>query len=405
MTKRSIPTKKTIAHFRQHKDWYTINRDYQREEGVWTIKENQYLIDSIIYSFPLPQFFVRDLGNNKLEIVDGQQRLTAIWTFLEDKYPLLIEYSGPQLGSSPYSKLPRETQVAIDNYELNVVELLNYDDNDIRNLFRRLQSGKPLNTGEKLNAFPGSITPLMRSLAKHAIFRKVNFSLKRYKALQLVAQTFILCDYGITDIGARYLYEFFDNNLNADQNSRFYKQSKKMLNYMNRIITDTTCPEILKPSWFVNYFVFTKELLEKYSVTGMKGEIYQFYKDFFSYIQQNKDLILEVKEFDNINRAGTNNKNSIKDRFNFMLVKFLSDYAIQPKDLTRGFTEIQRIAIYRKDVNICQNPNCGKDVPWDDYHADHKIPHSNSGPTTVDNGQVLCSNCNLAKSNNPNIGY
>ncbi|KKL80839.1 hypothetical protein LCGC14_2000730, partial [marine sediment metagenome] len=307
--------------------------------------------------------------------------------------------------SSPYSKLPRETQVAIDNYELNVVELLNYDDNDIRNLFRRLQSGKPLNTGEKLNAFPGSITPLMRSLAKHAIFRKVNFSLKRYKALQLVAQTFILCDYGITDIGARYLYEFFDNNLNADQNSRFYKQSKKMLNYMNRIITDTTCPEILKPSWFVNYFVFTKELLEKYSVTGMKGEIYQFYKDFFSYIQQNKDLILEVKEFDNINRAGTNNKNSIKDRFNFMLVKFLSDYAIQPKDLTRGFTEIQRIAIYRKDVNICQNPNCGKDVPWDDYHADHKIPHSNSGPTTVDNGQVLCSNCNLAKSNNPNIGY
>ena len=359
MIRRSIPNKKTIAHFRQHRDWYTVNRDYQREEGVWTIKENQYLIDSIIHNFPLPQFFVRDMGNNQLEIVDGQQRLTAIWAFLENKYPLLIAYSGSQLGSTIYSKLPPEIQVAIDNYELNVVELINYDDNDIRNLFRRLQSGKPLNTGEKLNAFPGSITPLMRNLSKHVFFKKTNFSLKRYKALQLVAQTFILCDYGITDIAAKYLYEFFDKNIDANQNSKYYKLSKKVLNFMNKLITDTTCPEILKPSWFINYFIFTKELLEIYSVTGREGEIYQFYKDFFSYIQKNKDSILEVKEFDSINRAGTNNKKNIKSRLNFMLIKFLSDYAVQPKDSTRGFTEVQRIAIYRKDNGICQNPNCG----------------------------------------------
>jgi len=405
MTKRSIPTKKTIAHFKQHKDWYSINRDYQREEGVWKIKENQYLIDSILRNFPLPQFFVRDIGNNQLEIVDGQQRLTAIWTFLEDEYPLLIEYSGSQLGSTKYSKLPPEIQVALDNYELNVVELLNYDDNDIRNLFRRLQSGKPLNAGEKLNAFPGSITPMMRDLSKHSFFKKVNFSLKRYKALQLIAQTFILCEYGITDIGAQFLYEFFDKNLNANQNSNFYKKSKKVLNFMNKIILNTPCPEIHKPSWFINYFVFTKELLETYSITGREGEIYQFYKDFFAYIQQNKDTMIKVKNFDNINRAGTNNKKNIEERLNFMLVKFLSDYTIQPKDLNRGFTEIQRIAIFRKDNGICQNPNCGIKVVWNDYHADHKIAHSNSGPTTVVNGQVLCSKCNLTKSNNPNIGY
>ncbi|KKM16680.1 hypothetical protein LCGC14_1683430 [marine sediment metagenome] len=107
MTKRSIPTKKTIAHFRQHKDWYTINRDYQREEGVWTIKENQYLIDSIIYSFPLPQFFVRDLGNNKLEIVDGQ---VASITFLVATYGDMLEEERDKVMSDLELYCGRDTE-------------------------------------------------------------------------------------------------------------------------------------------------------------------------------------------------------------------------------------------------------------------------------------------------------
>ena len=35
---------------------------------------------------------------------------------------------------------------------------------------------------------------------------------------------------------------------------------------------------------------------------------------------------------------------------------------------------------------------------WDDdWHADHKVPYSKGGLTTVENGQVACAECNLAK--------
>jgi 5-methylcytosine-specific restriction endonuclease McrA len=42
----------------------------------------------------------------------------------------------------------------------------------------------------------------------------------------------------------------------------------------------------------------------------------------------------------------------------------------------------------------------GKKLGWDDdWHADHIVPFSKGGATTVANGQVACAGCNLAKSN------
>lgn len=75
------------------------------------------------------------------------------------------------------------------------------------------------------------------------------------------------------------------------------------------------------------------------------------------------------------------------------------------KDEQREFNEKQRITIYRKDNGKCQNPDCNLNVPYDQFHADHVVPHSRGGPTIVSNGQVLCARCNEKKQNNSDIGY
>ncbi len=76
---------------------------------------------------------------------------------------------------------------------------------------------------------------------------------------------------------------------------------------------------------------------------------------------------------------------------------------ILTKDKRRLFSESERIAIYREADGICKECSIlglsddEAKVPWSEYEADHVVPHSKGGPTTIDNAQVLCRAHNLAK--------
>ncbi len=70
-----------------------------------------------------------------------------------------------------YSELHKDWQDRFDSYPLPIIYLKDYNDEEIRDLFRRLQHGKPLIPGEILNAYPGDIVPTMRKLAEHKFFK------------------------------------------------------------------------------------------------------------------------------------------------------------------------------------------------------------------------------------------
>jgi len=84
----------------------------------------------------------------------------------------------------------------------------------------------------------------------------------------------------------------------------------------------------------------------------------------------------------------------------FMLRHFLEAFPSLPqKDNQRSFTSAQRLAIFRRDKGHCQlKIKCrGEKVSWDDWHCDHRQPYTAGGSTTVENGQVACTPCNLSK--------
>ena len=96
----------------------------------------------------------------------------------------------------------------------------------------------------------------------------------------------------------------------------------------------------------------------------------------------------------------TDAEESIRYRTDFLMRNLLTQYPeISLRDNQREFTHSQRLAIFRRDKQICQlRIVCeGIKVDWDNWHCDHVVAHINGGFTTVSNGQVSCPACNLAK--------
>jgi len=96
----------------------------------------------------------------------------------------------------------------------------------------------------------------------------------------------------------------------------------------------------------------------------------------------------------------TDSAESIRWRMDFMLRNLLEAHpAIPRKDNQRSFTYAQRLAIFRRDKGHCQvRIKCqGAKLTWDDWHCDHKKSWTAGGATTVENGQVACTPCNLSK--------
>ena len=72
--------KRALDKIYKRRDRYEIP-DWQREE-VWNKTKKQQLIDSILRGWKLPKFYFVKLEGDQYEVVDGQQRLTAIFEFL-----------------------------------------------------------------------------------------------------------------------------------------------------------------------------------------------------------------------------------------------------------------------------------------------------------------------------------
>ena len=68
-----------------------VNRKYQRKL-VWTIEEKRAFIDTLLHGYPVPLFLFAKTGNGKeREIIDGLQRLDAIFSFIKQEFPVKWE--------------------------------------------------------------------------------------------------------------------------------------------------------------------------------------------------------------------------------------------------------------------------------------------------------------------------
>lgn len=136
-----------------------LNPRFQRR-SVWNDNARSFLMDTIIRGFPIPKVFIRQKINTLTrksvrEVVDGQQRLRTILSFLNDGFTISKKHNA-QYGGLYFSQLNEidpDIQSAILGYEISCDLLVNMPDPQVLDVFSRLNSySVVLNEQEKINA-------------------------------------------------------------------------------------------------------------------------------------------------------------------------------------------------------------------------------------------------------------
>ena len=84
--------------------------------------------------------------------------------------------------------LPSDLRIRFDTYSLDIVQIDDADEDEVREMFLRLQSGTTLRAQEKRNAYPGKMRDFVKDLASHRFFESVGFSNSRYTHDLIAAQ-------------------------------------------------------------------------------------------------------------------------------------------------------------------------------------------------------------------------
>jgi hypothetical protein len=378
---------------------------YQRGE-VWSLSKKQLLIDTILQKLDIPKIYLRTikLGDFEYEVLDGQQRIRAIWQYLNDEYSLgeisdLID--GYNASGKKYSELPTAVQEKITAYPLDIVEIEDASDDEISDLFLRLNNGETLRAAEKRNAIPGAMTAFVRKLAQHKFFEKsCAFKNIRFTYDDIAARIVLLeLSGGPHDVNASDLNEMYKKEAGFDQNGAEAKRVGQALNFLTSAFPSKN--PVLKKSVIPCLFLVADELLRAYAVDKMEAAFGNWFVEFDKKVRAELDKETEEKnqdlvDYDLNNQQGSGKKRSLQTRYEILMNDFLTSHPkLRLRDNERIFNEDQRRAIFLKDKGICRA--CGQQCEWNDFHTDHIEPHSKGGKTVLANGQVLCGKCNWKK--------
>lgn len=131
-----------------------VNTTYQRGTELWPSGPRSYFIDTILSQYPFPKIYFFEAfdtvhNRTKKELVDGQQRLATIKSFLKNEFALTTDgYSGQK-----FVDLPDDVQRQFLQYVVAVDVIRDASQAEIVEMFRRMNAYTlPLNEAEKRHA-------------------------------------------------------------------------------------------------------------------------------------------------------------------------------------------------------------------------------------------------------------
>jgi hypothetical protein len=136
-----------------------VNREYQRSDKVWPESARSYLIETAVLHYPMPKLYLRQIVDARSkktvkEIVDGQQRSTAIRDFYEGNLRISGSLENDELCDRAYSDLSESAQSKFLSFAISLDLLIGATHEEVVEVFRRMNSYTvPLNAEEQRHAY------------------------------------------------------------------------------------------------------------------------------------------------------------------------------------------------------------------------------------------------------------
>lgn len=178
----------------QKTDYMDLRPFYQRRPR-WDPGRQSRLIESFLINLPVPPVFLYEKSYGAYEVMDGQQRITAIRDFYDNKFALTGLQYWPELEGRFYHNLPRQVKRGIDRRSISSIVMLKESaPQDEEALLLRQIVFERLNTGgielerqEIRNAlFQGALNELILELSRHRAIRRA-WGLPEYQPDELNA--------------------------------------------------------------------------------------------------------------------------------------------------------------------------------------------------------------------------
>lgn len=160
---------------------YMDLRPFYQRRPRWKVEKQSLLIESFIMNIPVPPVFLYERDYNSYEVMDGQQRITALRDFYAGKFELVGLERWPEINGRTYQTLPDKIQQGLDRRSITSIVLLKESTTDEEEastlretVFDRLNTGgTKLSRQEIRNAlYRGRMNELVDRLSRLPTFRK-----------------------------------------------------------------------------------------------------------------------------------------------------------------------------------------------------------------------------------------
>lgn len=433
MERTEMEVKDILDLFRNH--MLKANPEYQRGV-VWTPARKKKLIDSVMRGYPLPLIYLHHIRRNvagaqrdDFEIIDGQQRIDALFEFAEGAYKLFdplkddVEAKFPNFLKAqpcPWARadmhsMPADLKTKFLETKLAVAKIYTDDANEVRDLFIRLQAGLALNAQETRDAWPGAFTdyilrlggkPQITRYPGHEFFRRVmrmkpekDRGATRTVAAQIAAAFLTRREKGpdaFYDMSSEAVDDFYYEHVDFNESAPEAQRLTRVLDKLTELLGDGKRKR-MRGHEVIHLVLLVDTLWDEYTRSWegkLSDAVDQFSKaltfaNATRYTDQPDEFWLRYGQ---LARVNSDRADTIRRRHEFYVEKMLGFLSpLQMRDPRRIYGPLEREIVYARDGKKCQV--CTSDVPWAEAEIHHIDEHAAGGKTDLANGALVHSHC------------